>query len=89
MIKMTFAGMLLSAVEGVNAPEYGGGKFTTLEFSPDEGRVFTMRADGHLAGQVAPAIKRGVEWVLDVEPKVSQGKTSFKVVGISNGKTKS
>jgi hypothetical protein len=85
---MIFEGQLLSMQEGVNAPEYGGGKYTRLEFSPVEGEVFALRADGHLAESLKGAVRKDLPWTLGVLPRMQSGKFAMRIVAVSVGKAK-
>lgn len=79
MLDMKFEGQLLSAVEGVNAKEYGGAPYTVLEFSAVGEEVFKLRADGHIAADLSKTMRKDVVWALGVTPKTTQGKVGFKV----------
>lgn len=88
MAELGFVGQLLSAREGVNAPEYGGAPYTVLEFSPVEGDVFSLRADGHLADTLKASFRKDLPWRLGVSPRMQSGKFTMKIVSVSVGKAK-
>jgi len=89
---LSFDAQLMAAVQGDFTSESGKNKgttyqFTTLKFNDSDGRDFQLSATGHISIDLA-SLRKDLHWDLEVIPKNSNGKTSFKVLKIAGSKIK-
>lgn len=85
-MQLSFSGQLLSTSQGTSKPPYNN-PYTMLEFSPVSGRVFSLKASGHL--DLAQYLRKEMEWSLDVDARSGNGGTYFTVTRVSGSAVKS
>lgn len=80
--QLTFRGSLRGVSHGVG--KQSGKDYTMLTFDTVQGEDLKLKADGHVE-VAAEQMRRDLDWVLEVSPRVYQGNTSLTVVHIHGG----
>lgn len=81
---LQFSGQCVGVRHGAN--QKTNAPYTMIRFMAS-GEVFQLKAAGHI-DIPAERIERKLDWVLEVEPKVYQGNTSFNVLRITGDAAK-